>query len=74
MKAIYPWAEMNVGDVREVSTPRSLHAVRSAGYEWSKKHRRGDGLRPNFDVKWEDSTHDPLTDAPLEVYRIERTA
>lgn len=67
MKSIYPFSEMNIGDVREVSTHRSKKAVYSAAWEWAKKHPNEDGSRPKFKVDvW------PAESVP--VYRIERTA
>lgn len=79
MKAIYPWAEMQIGDVREVSTHRSRKAVYSAGWEWARKHknRNEDGSRPKFDVE-KVVTLSMITtgtvDAEVSTYRIERTA
>lgn len=76
MKAIYPWAEMNIGDVREVSTHRSRKAVYSAAWEWAKKHPNEDGSRPKFKV--EEVISASLLgigiDYTRHVYRIERTA
>lgn len=71
MKSIYPFSEMNIGDVREVSTHRSQKAVYSAAWEWAKKHPNEDGSRPKFEVKWlgyQVDSHD------VGAYRIERTA
>lgn len=74
MKAIYPWAEMNVGDVREVSTHRSRKAVYSAAWEYSKKHPNEDGSRPKFKVKEMLSASLPDADFNWYSYFIERTA
>lgn len=73
MKAIYPWAEMQVGDVREVSTHRSRKAVYSAAWEWAKKHPNEDGSRPKFKVEVIELL-DPNTPYFSNRYRIERTA
>lgn len=70
MKAIYPWAEMQVGDVREVTAVRSRKAVYSAGWEYSKKHRNEDGSRPKFDVR----TRPTYPDETGNGFVIERTA
>lgn len=71
MKAIYPWPEMNIGDVREVTTHRSKKAVYSAAWEWAKKHknRNEDGSRPKFKVEIGGTSHYNGTS-----YLIERTA
>lgn len=72
MKAIYPWAEMQVGDVREVSTHRSRKAVYSAAWEWAKKHPNEDGSRPRFHVIC--MTRYTPDGGHADFYRIERTA
>lgn len=73
MKPIYPFAEMQVGDVREVSTHRSRKAVYSAAWEWAKKHPNEDGSRPKFKVE---DTMTATSDGHWTEYkyRIERTA
>lgn len=77
MNPIYPFSEMQVGDVREVSTHRSRKAVYSAGWEYAKKHPNDDGSRPKFDVE-KVVTLSMITtgtvDAEVSTYRIERTA
>lgn len=70
MKSIYPWAEMQVGDVRAVSTHRSQKAVYNAGLGWAKKHPNEDGSRPKFLV----NTFFEGSAEFLAIYRIERTA
>ncbi len=74
MKPIYPFSEMQVGDVREFSTHRSKKAVYSAGWEYAKKHPNEDGSRPKFKVV--DANRDAEVGWMLlvPVYRIERTA
>lgn len=73
MKSIYPFSEMNIGDVREVSTHRSKKAVYSAAWEWAKKHPNEDGSRPKFIVVLR--TTGTFVDGKLKfVYGIERTA
>lgn len=78
MKSIYPFSEMNIGDVREVSTHRSKKAVYSAAWEWAKKHPNEDGSRPKFKVVGLFSIHDDedAVDRGLygNRYHIERTA
>lgn len=72
MKSIYPFSEMQVGDVREVSTHRSKKAVYSAAWEWAKKHPNEDGSRPRFDVSF--IPQETYIAVPPYSYRIERTA
>jgi hypothetical protein len=72
MKPIYPFSEMQVGDVREVSTHRSKKAVYSAAWEWAKKHPNDDGSRPKFSIT--PVAFRPVVIATYEIYRIERTA
>lgn len=71
MKAIYPFSEMNVGDVREVSTHRSQKAVYSAAWEWAKKHPNEDGSRPKFKVE---ELRRIAAGYEVVIFRIERTA
>lgn len=79
MKSICPFSEMNIGDVREVSTYCSRKAVYSAAWEWAKKHPNEDGSRPKFSIKMQYSIYDiDLSEDSCELnhatYRIERTA
>lgn len=70
MKSIYPFSEMQIGDVREVSTHRSRKAVYSAAWEWAKKHPNEDGSRPKFDVR----TRPTYPEETGNGFVIERTA
>jgi hypothetical protein len=71
MKPIYPFVEMQVGDVREVSTHRSRKAVYSAGWEYAKKHPNEDGSRPKFKVE---ELRRIAGGYEVVIFRIERTA
>lgn len=46
----YPWPEMQVGEVREITSDKSLSAVRSAACMWSGKQGKKTGSRPKFKV------------------------
>lgn len=72
MRTIYPFPEMQVGDVREVSTHRSRKAVYSAAWEWAKKHPNEDGSWPKFKVEWLGYSDRAVSE--IADYRIERTA
>jgi hypothetical protein len=74
MKPIYPFSEMQVGEVREVSTHRSRKAVYSAGWEYAKKHPSEDGSRPKFKVECIAWFVDEVENVCRGIYRIERTA
>lgn len=50
MKPIYPFADMQVGEVREITSPRKLAAVRSAAHMHAKKCERKGFGRPVFKV------------------------
>jgi hypothetical protein len=39
----YPWPEMQVGEVREITSDKSLSAVRSAASMYSLKQQKKDG-------------------------------
>lgn len=71
MKAIYPWAEMNVGDVRELFPHRSRKAAYSAAWEWAKKHPNEDGSRPKFKVE---ELRRIVAGYEVVIFRIERTS
>jgi len=66
----YPWPEMQVGEVREITSDKSLSAVRSAASMYSLKQQKKTGIRPVYFVE--------CTTKPEEywvgVYRIERKA
>ncbi len=72
----YPWPEMQVGEVREITSDKSLSAVRSAACMWSGKQLKKTGARPKFDVQLKNSgitfANDPMP--VLHIYRVERTA
>ena len=71
MKPIYPFPEMQVGDVREIYSQRKIQAVRSAAHMHAKKCERKGYGRPVFKVSLRD---DPASMIGETAYRIERTA
>jgi len=72
----YPWPEMQVGEVREITSDKSLSAVRSAACMWSGKQGKKMGSRPKFSVELINTgvtfTDDPMP--AIHTYRVERTA
>lgn len=72
----YPWPEMQVGEVREITSDKSLSAVRSAACMWSGKQLKKTGARPKFHVaqayyaewEWKEAVAGHFR------YRVERTA
>jgi hypothetical protein len=64
----YPWPEMQVGEVREITSDKPINVIRSAASMYSLKQQKREGIRPVFSVTYVDQ------EMWADVYRIERKA
>jgi hypothetical protein len=65
----YPWPEMQVGEVREITSDKPINVIRSAASMYSLKQQKKTGDRPKFKVNLIHKTPNPDW-----YYRAERTA
>lgn len=72
--SVYPWAEMNPGDVRFVESRIRLKNVRQAGIDYAKRQERKGKPRPAFEVTDTGQRTGNGKIVITFVYRIERTA